>query len=144
MHAWGFGNASHSLVWKTTWPRLRRKRLYSTATLWVSYPCWKERETKPTRTQNHSLLFHFVVSTHNSLVMLSIYYFLTEREVCTEKISPEVLTVQTKPLRRGLYGQDRGRYFLRTDRANSVNKSFITVCLIQVMKSGSWSWLPHI
>ena len=54
-----------------------------------------------------------------------------------EKISPEVL----KWL--GLYGQDRGRYFLPTDRANSVNKAFI-ICLIQVMKSGSWSWLPHL
>ena len=54
-----------------------------------------------------------------------INYLLTEREVCTEKISPEILTVRTEPLRRGLYGQDRGRNFLRTDRANSVNKSFI-------------------
>ena len=43
--------------------------------------------------------------------VVDINYLLTEREICTEKTSPEVLTVQTEPLRRGLYGQDRGRYF---------------------------------
>ena len=43
--------------------------------------------------------------------VVDINYLLTEREICTEKTSPEVLTVQTEPFRRGLSGQDRGRYF---------------------------------
>ena len=61
-------------------------------------------------------------------IWVIINYLLTECEVGTEKISPDVLTVQTEPLQWGLYGQEWGRYFLHTDQANSVNKSFI-ICL---------------
>ena len=42
-----------------------------------------------------------------------------------ENILRDLWTVQTKPLRRGLYGHDRGRDFLRSARGNSVNKPLL-------------------
>ena len=145
MHAWGFGNASHSLVWKTTWPRLRRKRLYSTTTLWVSYPFLKERETKPTRTQNHSLLFHLVVSTQNSLVMLSIYCLLTEcsRSV-RRKYRPRFW--QYRPSRFGevcTVMTEGDIFYVQTENTRSISHLSPYVSF-KLWSLASWSWLPHI